>query len=70
MLTGFKAMADYLERHGRVSIHPDTLRKAVRDDRNPLRVTWDNGMATIEPRILLQWREQRIGMVRRNRRAA
>lgn len=70
MIVGFKAMAAYLEEHAQVDVHPDTLRKAVDDDRNPLPVEWDGGFAQIEPLKLLRWREGRRGQRRQNRKTA
>lgn len=64
MIIGFKAMAQYLTEHSDLAVHPDTLRKAVNDERNPLTVEWDGGFARIEPLKLIQWRESRKGMKR------
>jgi hypothetical protein len=70
MIKGFKAMAEYLTEHAKIPVHPDTLRKAVSDERNPLVVEWDNGFALIEPMKLMQWREKRKGLKRPNRKSA
>ncbi len=68
MIVGFKAMAEHLRKTNRGDFHPDTLRKAVSDDRNPLEVEWDNGFAQIEEWKLIQWRERRKGLPRRRRK--
>lgn len=69
MLVGFKAMAAFFDKIG-YKIHPDTLRRAVQDDRNPLVVEWDSGFAFCDPTRLLEWRQKRFGMRRRNSKAA
>lgn len=70
MISGYKAMAGYLEKHANYKVHPDTLRKAASDETNPLPVSWDAGFAQIEPGQLLRWRENRKGIRRRTARAA
>ncbi len=67
MISGFKEMAVYLKEHAQVSIHPDTLRRAVDDKNHPLPVDWDGGFAHIEPVKLLRWREDRRGQRRQYR---
>lgn len=70
LLVGFKAMATHLKEHAGMTIHPDTLRKAVRDKRNPLKVTWDGFSATITSSALMAWREGRRGLRRQATRKA
>lgn len=70
MVRGFKAMAAHLFEHAGISVHPDTLRKAVDDAANPLPVEWDGGFATIAPLKLMRWRKQRVGRRRTTKRAA
>ena len=69
MIATFKQMSAYLEEHAGVKIHSETLRKAVADERNPLPVVWDGGVATIEPLQLIRWRENRKGLPRRNHKS-
>lgn len=70
LIKGFKDMAAYLEQHAQIEVHPDTLRKAVGDERNPLRVEWEAGFAYIRPFDLMKWREGRKGMRRASPKCA